>query len=200
MSLGLKGVVQAEAFSSVKLGLKPGGTPNLVLTPSTSSNPTRSKQPCSPYHQSTPSRSLQASNASALLGTPISGRKDTGLDRPGTPFGRSSPFAFLHRLTPSRRNSWSANTPECARDLEWCNYVDCNTPRSRARWEFKSPLKGSPAKRLFSWGWEGEFNESLDVDSDSEVFEEGYIPLTDLNSRVTHMLHIRDFESLPSTL
>ncbi|XP_023327844.1 uncharacterized protein LOC111700978 isoform X2 [Eurytemora carolleeae] len=184
MSLGLKGVVQAEAFSSVKLGLKPGGTPNLVLTPSTSSNPTRSKQPCSPYHQSTPSRSLQASNASALLGTPISGRKDTGLDRPGTPFGRSSPFAFLHRLTPSRRNSWSANTPECARDLEWCNYVDCNTPRSRARWEFKSPLKGSPAKEYIN----------------DKVFEEGYIPLTDLNSRVTHMLHIRDFESLPSTL
>ena len=54
-------------------GLKPGGTPNLVLTPSNSSTPTRSKQPCSPFHQSTPSRSLQASNASALLRTPLSG-------------------------------------------------------------------------------------------------------------------------------
>jgi len=124
-----------------------------------------------------------------------------------SPFSLSSPFRLIQRLTP-RRNSWGACTPECCRDLEWSPHIDYRTPRSRKIWEFNSPLQGTPAKRVFSWSWEGEFTcENWMVDDFyDEAFEGGilkkedFFPLTDLNSRVTHMLHVKDYDSLPSTL
>jgi len=124
-----------------------------------------------------------------------------------SPFGMASPLRLIQRLTP-RRNSWGACTPECSKDLEWSPHVNYVTPRSRRHWEFDSPLRGTPAKRVFSWGWDGEFSESNWIEDDiiDEAFEgsgsdeKNFFPLKDLDSRVTHMLHYKDYDSLPSFL
>jgi len=130
--------------------------------------------------------------------TPLSGMKL------GSPFRlATTPLRLMDRLTPNRRNSWCVNTPECCKDLEWSPRLDYRSPRTQQRWEFNSPLRGSPAKRLFSWGWEGEFDlpwiEDEPMD-DSAFATENFIPFTDLDSRITHLLHVRDYESLPPTI
>jgi len=67
---------------------------------------------------------------------------------------------------------------------------------------FNSPLRGTPAKRVFSWGWEGEFElDSWTEDEiDGEVFDTSTIPFTDLDAKVTHNLHLEDFNNLPPTI
>eukprot|EP00088_Acartia_fossae_P059485 TRINITY_DN7067_c1_g1_i10.p1 TRINITY_DN7067_c1_g1~~TRINITY_DN7067_c1_g1_i10.p1 ORF type:complete len:117 (-),score=15.75 TRINITY_DN7067_c1_g1_i10:560-910(-) len=105
--------------------------------------------------------------------------------------------SIMNRLTPKRRNSWCVSTPECAKGLEWSpSIMDQRTPRTDQYWQ-PSPLRGTPARRLFSWSWDGEFSQE-----NKEVVDtlEAKVPLTDLNSRTTYMLDIDDYERLPPVL
>ena len=70
-----------------------------------------------------------------------------------------SPLAHLRHLKSPGRHSWRDCTPEAARDLQWSSPLDARSPFSTVLWE-GSPLRGSPAKRLFSWSsWQGEAQE-----------------------------------------
>merc|ERR550519_652245 len=60
------------------------------------------------------------------------------------------PFAHLPHLNMDRHQSWPDYTPETARDLVWSSPIDPRSPESMKKWEV-SPLRGSPARRLFSW-------------------------------------------------
>ena len=72
--------------------------------------------------------------------------------KPSTPFLLSSRLKHLLVPRTSRAHSWPDLTPECAQGLEWDTVLDYRTPDTRQRWENVSPLRGSPAIRLFSWG------------------------------------------------
>ena len=114
--------------------------------------------------------------------------------KPPNSFLLSSRLKFLLVSRTSRAHSWPDLTPECARGLEWDPVLDYRTPDTRERWENVSPLRGSPAKRLFSWAFEGQLLlPSYPVVDD--VF-----PLTDLDNDVTHDLTVKEYNFLPSTL
>ena len=112
-----------------------------------------------------------------------------------------SPFFLtskLHHLlvfpSKSRSHSWPNQTPECARGLQWDTVLDYRTPGMRDRWDNVSPLRGSPARRLFSWAFEGQLDVSLPV-VENDVF-----PLKDLDNDVIHDLTAKEYEFLPPTL
>ena len=69
------------------------------------------------------------------------------------------------------------------------------SPYSSQKWEYLSPLGGSPAKRLFSWAFEGQLEYVGCPGVTDEVF-----PLTDLDQQVTHDLTAKDYEFLPSVI
>ena len=74
------------------------------------------------------------------------------------------PLAHLRHLQSPRRHSWGGCTPETARDLQWSSPLDARSPFSTVLWE-GSPLRGSPAKRLFSWSsWQREAEQSEEDD------------------------------------
>jgi len=55
---------------------------------------------------------------------------------------------------------------------------------------------------VFSWGWVGEFelDSWAEDEIDGEVFDTSTIPFTDLDAKVTHNLHLEDFNNLPPTI
>eukprot|EP00092_Neocalanus_flemingeri_P036282 GFUD01039504.1.p1 GENE.GFUD01039504.1~~GFUD01039504.1.p1 ORF type:complete len:185 (-),score=42.26 GFUD01039504.1:58-612(-) len=123
-----------------------------------------------------------------------------------TPLKPTSPYLLSSRLHPllsinfkSRCNSWQNLTPDCARGLEWDSVIDYRSPRTRHRWDNVSPLRGSPANRLFCWAF--TFEEQLEtVDLQDGEVDHDVFPLTDLDRDVTHDLTIKDYEYLPPTL
>jgi len=112
----------------------------------------------------------------------------------------------------SNSDGWLTSTPAAAEGLQWEEGVDWLTPVTRRCLEdVDSPLAGSPAQRLFSWGWDSllaDIDVSLFediggewewVEGDEEVFEE-VIPLRDLDNDVTHELVLKDWENVPAVI
>ena len=114
--------------------------------------------------------------------------------KPSTPFLLSSRLKHLLVPRTSRAHSWPDLTPECAQGLEWDTVLDYRTPHTRQRWENLSPLRGSPAIRLFSWAFEGQLSLS------SYPVVDDVFPLTDLDNNVTHDLTVKEYDFLPSTI
>jgi len=169
----------------------PLGVQNRPVTPSKSM--LSRTQPCIP--QSPSSVKKRPVTPSLKLLTPI---KPT---TPSLPFSPStSTFPLSSRLqhllvSRSRVNSWPDMTPECARGLEWDTVLEYRSPYSRNKWEYLSPLGGSPARRLFSWAFEGQLEYVSCPGVPDEVF-----PLTDLDHEVRHDLTCKDYEFLPSVI
>ena len=116
--------------------------------------------------------------------------------KPSTPSFLLSSTRLQHLfVTRTRAQSWPDLTPECARGLEWDTVLDYRTPLSRDKWEYLSPLRGSPAKRLFSWAFEGQLEFVSFPGLEDEVF-----PLKDLDQNVTHELTVNEYEFLPSVI
>ena len=114
--------------------------------------------------------------------------------KPSTSFLLSSRLKHLLVPRTSRAHSWPDLTPECAQGLEWDTVLDYRTPDTRQRWENVSPLRGSPAIRLFSWSFEGQL-----LLSGYPVVDDVF-PLKDLDNNVTHDLTVEEYDFLPSTI
>ena len=91
--------------------------------------------------------------------------------------------------------SWLSMTPEGVKGLEWDTVLEYRSPNSQAKWDYLSPLIGSPARKLFSWDFDGLMEYVTCQGVTDEVF-----PLTDLDQQVTHELTARDYEFLPSVI
>ena len=153
-------------------------------------------QPCIP--QSPYSVKKRPVTPSLKLLTPLKPMTPTFPFSPSTStFSLSSRLKHLLVSPRSRANSWPDITPECARALEWDTVLEYRSPYSKNKWEFVSPLGGSPAKRLFSWAFEGQLE--LEYVGCPGVIDEVFA-LTDLDQQVTHELTAKDFEFLPSVI
>ena len=73
--------------------------------------------------------------------------------------------------------------------------VEYRSPHCKELWEHSSPLRGSPAQRLFSWAFEGQLEYLSYPGLSDEVF-----PLKDLDHNVTHDLSVKDYEFLPNVI
>ena len=79
--------------------------------------------------------------------------------------------------------------------MEWDTVLDYRTPSSRDKWEYLSPIRGSPARRLFSWTFEGQLEFVSYPGLEDEVF-----PLKDLDQNVTHELTVKEYDFLPNVV
>ena len=73
--------------------------------------------------------------------------------------------------------------------------LDFRTPCTRTKWDTVSPLKGSPARRLFSWTFEGQLWVS-----GVPVIEDDVFPLKDLDNDVIYEITAKEYDFLPSNL
>ena len=70
-----------------------------------------------------------------------------------------------------------------------------SAPATKIRWDTVSPLKGSLARRLFSWTFEGQLGVS-----GVPVVEDYVFPLKDLENDVIHEITAKEYDFLPSTM